>query len=220
MLIIRNIYINEEKATKFNEFRDMKGTEIKARYGYQPGIFLSERVSSGPEMEAEFRVVICEEDKPYTEVVLIKNGEEVFHEVHLQPKGKVNAEEDIFEFDYEKGEYLFSVIILREFENEEDAKQYAIEHFRGGEIFRAKIKGEIVLLSGRYNPYKRYFNRFVEDVIWERLNCPEIDVSELSDKFVETFENYCGMRLVYSEERKRTMWWERIQNNEDKNDES
>lgn len=52
------------------------------------------------------------------------------------------------------------------------------------------------------------------------MNCPEIDVSELSDKFVETFENYCGMRLVYSEERKRTMWWERIQNNEDKNAES
>lgn len=89
----KKILLNKDTAKLLNELMSMNGDEIYNKYGYKRDETFTYTVPFENGIEVDIKLVICEEDTPYIEGVMFKNGSEV---IHTEP-----------DFDSILGEYQF-----------------------------------------------------------------------------------------------------------------
>lgn len=71
------IAISQEKVDFINRLLTLTGDEIYSLYGFKRDETITEYVYFDDGSMAEIRLIICEDDKPYTEGILHQNDREV-----------------------------------------------------------------------------------------------------------------------------------------------
>lgn len=84
---------------------------------------------------------------------------------------------------------------MKEFADEESAKEYAAENLGKYEFQKAKIGEDTVILCGTCIPYEDEFYQFADEML-KKFDFLDLDTSTLRDKFIEVFEKYCNARFV------------------------
>lgn len=69
--------ISQERADFINRLLMLNSDEIYALYGFKRDEVITEDCYFDDGSKAEIRLIICEDDKPYTEGILYQNGREV-----------------------------------------------------------------------------------------------------------------------------------------------
>ena len=88
-----------------NQLLNMTGEEIYQKYGYKRDETITKTAKFPNGIEADIKLVICEEEKPYTEGVLFDNGSEV---ACTEPDETYDGP---WEFEYNGTEYVVNVTI-------------------------------------------------------------------------------------------------------------
>lgn len=65
-----------------NNLLKLTGSEIYDKYGFKRDETITHTAKFPNGIEADIKLVICEDDKPYTEAVLFHNGSELTHTDH------------------------------------------------------------------------------------------------------------------------------------------
>lgn len=99
----RIIEIEESKMNYINKLLTMTGEEIYNEYGLKRDETITYTANFGNGIEADIKLVICDDGKPYTEGVLFKNGSELYC------TDASDEYEGIWEFEYEGKEYTVIV---------------------------------------------------------------------------------------------------------------
>lgn len=75
--MVQTIKISREEMNFINNLLNLSGNEIYQKYGYKRDetIIHTAKFSNG--IEVDIKLVICEEESPYTEGVLFHNGHEL-----------------------------------------------------------------------------------------------------------------------------------------------
>ena len=73
----KEIILSKEEVTFLNKLMTMTGEEIYEEYGYKRDETFTFTVSFEDEIEADVKLVICEDDTPYIEGVLFENGNQI-----------------------------------------------------------------------------------------------------------------------------------------------
>ncbi|MBQ6855536.1 MAG: hypothetical protein IJO13_00360 [Lachnospiraceae bacterium] len=71
------LFISKRDLKYYNDLLTMTGPEIYAKYGLKEDEKYVWGVKFSDSIEADIKLVICRDDKPYTEGVLFENGHEV-----------------------------------------------------------------------------------------------------------------------------------------------
>ena len=77
--MIQNIKISNKEMTLINDLLNLTGDEIYQKYGYKRDETIVHTAKFPNGIEADIKLVICEEESPYTEGVLFYNGFELTH---------------------------------------------------------------------------------------------------------------------------------------------
>ena len=105
--MVRTIKISGEEMKLINDLLSLTGNEIYQKYGYKRDETITHTAKFPNGIEADIKLVICEEDTPYTEGVLFHNG---FELTHTEPDCTYDGE---WNFEYNGIEYT----VLVEVEN-------------------------------------------------------------------------------------------------------
>ena len=100
----KNILISKKESDFIATLLTMTGSEIYDKYGLKRDETITHTAVLENGLEADIKLVICEDDKPYTEGVLFLNGSEVCH---------TDCEEEYlgeWEFEYEGKDYIVNVL--------------------------------------------------------------------------------------------------------------
>ena len=100
----QNISIPKEDMKFINNLLSMPGEDIYQKYGYKRDETITHTAKFPDGVEADVKLVICEEDTPYTEGVLFQNGFEV---AHTEPDDTYDG---VWEFIYQGSKYIVNVI--------------------------------------------------------------------------------------------------------------
>lgn len=71
------IKITKEEAELIEDLLNLDGDKIYQKYGYKRDETITHTANFGNGIEADIKLVICEEESPYTEGVLFHNGFEL-----------------------------------------------------------------------------------------------------------------------------------------------
>ena len=101
--MVQTIKISNAEMQLINNLLNMTGDEIYQKYGYKRDETITHTAKFPNGIEADIKLVICEEETPYTEGVLFHNGCEL---THTEP----NVEYDgAWNFEYDGTEYTVLV---------------------------------------------------------------------------------------------------------------
>lgn len=138
--MVTTIYINEKMADEFIKVSKMD-TQSRKENGYQTGFSFTEKEEVESCLTAAFTAVVPVEGEPYGKITLFK-GEEQVSFVSFSISDKM--EED-YAIHYRKETYYILIRIMKEFADEESAKEYAAENL--GKYEFQKRKSEKIRLS-------------------------------------------------------------------------
>lgn len=104
--MIQTIKISSKEMELINDLLNLTGDEIYQKYGYKRDetIVYTAKFPNG--IEADIKLVICEEESPYTEGVLFRNG---FELTHTEPECTYDGE-----WNFEHDEIEYTVIVEKE----------------------------------------------------------------------------------------------------------
>ncbi len=77
--MIQNIVISKNEMGLINDLLNLTGEEIYQKYGYKRNEAITHTVKFPNGIEADIKLVICDEEQPYTEGVLFQDGVELTH---------------------------------------------------------------------------------------------------------------------------------------------
>lgn len=166
-------------------------TQSRKENGYQTGFSFTEKEEVESCLTAAFTAVVPVEGEPYGKITLFK-GEEQVSFVSFSISDKM--EED-YAIHYRKETYYILIRIMKEFADEESAKEYAAENLGKYEFQKAKIGEDTVILCGTCIPYEDEFYQFADEML-QKFDFLDLDTSTLRDKFIEVFEKYCNARFI------------------------
>lgn len=101
----QKILISQKENDFITKLLGMTGPEIYDKYGLKRDETITHTAKFEGGIEADIKLVICEEDKPYVEGVLFLNGCEIYH---------TDCEEEYtgeWEFEYDGNEYVVNVVV-------------------------------------------------------------------------------------------------------------
>lgn len=95
--------INNKRGQNINDLLNLSGDKIYQRYGYKRDetIIHTAKFSSG--IEADIKLIICEDESPYTEGILFQNGHEL---TRTDPNDTYNGK-----WDFEFNEFKYTVLV-------------------------------------------------------------------------------------------------------------
>lgn len=101
----QDIIISKKEMKFINDLLNLDGDEIYQKYGLKrdEGIVHTAKFSNG--IEADIKLVICEEERPYTEGVLFHNGFELTH------TDCESTYDGVWCFEHNGIEYVVNVIV-------------------------------------------------------------------------------------------------------------
>lgn len=111
-VLVQAITVPAEEMKLINNLLNLTGSEIYDKYGYKRDETITHTATFPNGIEADIKLVICEDDKPYTEGVLFCNGSEL---TCTDPDCIYNGE---WHFEHDDIEY----IVIVDTENEPDNK--------------------------------------------------------------------------------------------------
>lgn len=189
-IMVTTIYINEKQANEFLKIREMS-KQTREENGYQAGFSFTEKEEVGFCLTAEFTAVVPVEGEPYGEIALFEEEKKMVSISFLI----LDEIENDFAIQYKEENYYILIRILREFTDEESAKEYALENLGKNEFQKAKIGEDTVVLCGTCIPYEDEFYPFAENML-QKFDFPSLDASSLRDEFIVIFEKYCNTRFI------------------------
>lgn len=77
--MVQNIIISKKEMELINDLLNLDGDEVYQKYGFKRDETITHTVKFPNGIEADIKLVICEEERPYTEGVLFHNGFELTH---------------------------------------------------------------------------------------------------------------------------------------------
>ncbi len=77
--MVANIVISKKEMELINDLLNLDGDEIYQKYGFKRDETITHTAKFPNGVEADIKLVICEEESPYTEGVLFHNGFELTH---------------------------------------------------------------------------------------------------------------------------------------------
>lgn len=101
--LIQTIVISKDEMTHINDLLHMTGEEIYQKYGYQRDETIIHTATFPDGIEADIKLVICEEESPYTEGILFHNGCQI---TCTEPSDDYEGE---WNFEYNGTEYIVNV---------------------------------------------------------------------------------------------------------------
>lgn len=105
MAQIQNIVISKKEMDLINDLLNLTSEEIYNKYGFKRDETITHTAKFPNGIEADIRLVICDEEYPYTEGILFQNGIEVTH----------TECEDVYGvpwwFEYNGIEYIVNVVV-------------------------------------------------------------------------------------------------------------
>lgn len=104
----KTLNISQEKADYIRTLLSLTGNEIYDLYGLKRDETITETVDFGDGVEMDIKLVICEdEESPYTEAVLFKNGSEITHtDVEYDFEG-----EWVLEYETDKQTHIYTAVV-------------------------------------------------------------------------------------------------------------
>ena len=75
--MVANIVISKKEMELINDLLNLDGDEIYQKYGFKRDETITHTAKFPNGIEADIKLVICEEESPYTEGVLFHNGFEL-----------------------------------------------------------------------------------------------------------------------------------------------
>ena len=97
------IIIPDKEMEQINDLLNLTGEEIYQKYGYKRDEAITHTAVFPDGIEADIKLVICEEEPPYTEGVLFLNG----HELQCtDPESTYDGE---WHFDHNGTDYVVTV---------------------------------------------------------------------------------------------------------------
>lgn len=78
-IMVQTIKISNAEMNLINGLLNLTGNEIYQKYGYKRDETITHTAKFPNGIEADIKLVICEEESPYTEGVLFHNGLELMH---------------------------------------------------------------------------------------------------------------------------------------------
>lgn len=103
--MVQTIKISRKEMDLINDLLNLSGNEIYQKYGYKPDETIIHTAKFPNRIEADIKLVICEEESPYTEGVLFHDGYEL---TRIDPDDTYDGEWD-FEFNGLKYTVLIEV---------------------------------------------------------------------------------------------------------------
>ena len=119
--MIQTIKISNKEMTLINDLLNLTGDEIYQKYGYKRDETIVHTAKFPNGIEADIKLVICEEDSPYTEGVLFYNG---FELTHTDPDCTYDGE---WNFEHNGIEYTVLVEEEKEIDIVNEKKEYCAE---------------------------------------------------------------------------------------------
>lgn len=103
--MVQNIIISKKEMELINDLLNLEAEEIYQKYGYKRDETITHTAKFPNGIEADIKLVICEEDKPYTEGVLFQNGFE------LTCTDCEDSYDGEWRFEYNGIEYIVNIIV-------------------------------------------------------------------------------------------------------------
>ncbi len=100
----QDIIISKKEMELINDLLNLAGDEIYNKYGYKKDETIIHTAKFPNGVEADIKLVICEEEQPYAEGVLFQNG---FELTHTECECTYDGE---WYFEHNKTEYVVNVI--------------------------------------------------------------------------------------------------------------
>lgn len=75
--MVQNIKISKNEIKLINDLLHLTGPEIYQKYGYKRDETITHTAQFPNGIDIDIQLVICEDDKPYTQGVMFHNGNEV-----------------------------------------------------------------------------------------------------------------------------------------------
>lgn len=101
--MVRTIKISGKEMELINDLLSLTRDEIYQKYGYKRDETITHTAKFPNEIEADIKLVICEEDTPYTEGVLFHNG---FELACTEPNSVYDGE-----WNFEHGGIEYTVLV-------------------------------------------------------------------------------------------------------------
>lgn len=76
-IVKEEIKLSKSEMGQINNLLSLTGDEIYQKYGYKRDETITHTAKFPDGIEADIKLVICEDERPYTEGVLFQNGREV-----------------------------------------------------------------------------------------------------------------------------------------------
>lgn len=102
--MVQNIIISKKEMELINDLLNLTGDKIYQKYGYKKDEMITHTAKFPNGVEADIKLVICEEETPYTEGVLFQNG---FELTHTDPDDTYAGE---WCFEHDGIEYIVNVL--------------------------------------------------------------------------------------------------------------
>ena len=103
--MVQNIIISKYEMGYINDLLGMTGKEIYQKYGLKRDETITHTAKFPDDIEADIKLVICEEEKPYVEGVLFQNGAEI---MCLQSDSSYITE---WNFAHNETDYIVNVMV-------------------------------------------------------------------------------------------------------------
>ena len=103
--MVQNIVISKKEMELINDLLNLDGDKIYQKYGYKRDEAIIHTAKFPNGIEADIKLVICEEENPYTEGVLFHNG---FELICTEPDDTYDGE---WHFEHNGIEYIVNVIV-------------------------------------------------------------------------------------------------------------
>lgn len=103
--MVQNIVISKKEMELINDLLNLDGDKIYQKYGYKRDETIIHTAKFPNGIEADIKLVICEEENPYTEGVLFHNG---FELTCTEPDDTYDGK---WHFEHNGIEYIVNVII-------------------------------------------------------------------------------------------------------------
>ena len=101
--MVRTIKITNAERNLINDLLNLTGDELYQKYGYKRNETIVHTAKFPNGIEADIKLVICEEESPYTEGILFHNG---FELAHTEPDCTYDGE---WNFEHNGIEYIVLV---------------------------------------------------------------------------------------------------------------
>ena len=101
----QTLKISKKEMELINDLLSLNGEEIYQKYGYKRDETITHTAKFPNGIEADIKLVICEEESPYTEGVLFQNG---FELTCTEPSDTYDGE---WNFEHNGTEYIVNVTV-------------------------------------------------------------------------------------------------------------